>query len=74
MNEGTMVSYGRAYASLTPWAQYLAPRRLDPLHKRGLIVKLANQTFATSIGGKAMQFKAGTLIVTIGNNQTIDPA
>ena len=74
MNEGTMVGDGRAYAYLIPWHQYLAPRLLDQLHKRGLIVKLANQTFATSIGGKAMQFKAGTLIVPTGNNQTMDPA
>jgi len=68
------------YAYLINWDHYNAPRALKKLLKKGIIVKLANESFTiekgvTTVDGKAKNsftFDRGTLIIPNGNNQTLD--
>lgn len=72
VESGVIGNVAQTYAYLIQWEQYLAPRLLNQMQKAGLIVKLSNEPFTTTINGELLEFKRGTLIIPTGNNQRKD--
>ena len=74
------------YAYLIEWDNFYAPKALNALLQKGIIVKLVNETFSVEIDLGSMidapntdpseinairQFDRGTLLIPCGNNQTV---
>ncbi len=60
------------YAYLIDWDQFNAPSLLQRLKAKGLIVKVSNEPFIIDVKGEAMSFDRGTLIIPVGNNQSLE--
>lgn len=59
------------YAYLIEWQNYHSPRALKTLLDKGVLVKLAHETFTIDVDGAMMTFDRGTLIIPTGNNQSL---
>ncbi len=57
------------YAYIFRWDDYYAPKLLYALLEKGLIVKVASQTFGIETSNGFQQFDYGSILVPVGNNQ-----
>ncbi len=61
------------YAYLMEWDEYYAPQALNALLQRGVLAKVAHASFQIETVMGPKEFKQGTILVPLGNNQTKRP-